>query len=881
MTPEQWQRVRELFHAALEQPPEARLAFVAGQEEDDDLRRLVRELLREEPGSERFLEPPTPPELLSEPIQFRSGSWLIGRRLGAYRVEAEVATGGMGTVFRAVRADGAYEQEVAIKLIRPELASPLLRDRFLAERQALAQLQHPYITRLLDGATTADGLPYFVMELVEGRPITRYCEEKDLSRRERIDLFRRVCEAVQHAHQSLVLHRDLKPSNILVTEDGTPKLLDFGISKLIQEPMDGEPDTQAPTLIGAMTPEYASPEQRRRERVTTASDLYSLGVVLHEILTGRRPDQPIVAPEHELRGDLALVVSKALHEEPERRYASVEQLRLDLGSAVDGLPVLASPDSLPYRAKRFLARHRIGVSALALVILSLAAGIVGLAVGIAEADRERLRAERRALEAEDARRDAKTQAEAAAAAREEALDRERVAQLQAKRAERILGLLSDLLLAGDPLGAPEPDLTVLEALDRASSRLENGELAEDPPSEAVLRSTLGLAYFGLGAYERAEGHLRAALETQRGTAPPDVLATTLNNLAGALYQRGELEESRDLLDEGITVAADLPSKLADLKNTQVQILRALSRFEEAEELQRQVLETFDTSSSDDATGWLSYRQNLAQILQELGRPKEAREMFESILAEARELEPRQPLLEASLLTNLSGTLVEPSDAEESLQQALDIYRAHLRPDHPYIAHVRNNLASQALRRGDFTLAREGFEEARALFEKAYGEEHPSVALVLNNLGQVARQTGDPETARELYRRALDIRRATLPDDHPSIEESELQLGLVCEAVGDDETAVSLLESWLRRGRQASSLPSSLGIGVRATLARAYSRTGRKPTAEGIYKSAIAEAEEKLPPGHLLHRSLLEELLRLYEDWPRPEEAALIRERLER
>jgi serine/threonine protein kinase len=436
LTPESWQRVRQILEQALEVAPERRSVYLeevcAG---DQVLRREVEALIAaDQQAGTGFLagsavEAST---ILTAAEELVS---LTGTRIGPYQIVEEIGHGGMGTVYRAVRADDQYRKEVAIKVVRGGLGDEFRLHRFLAERQILANLDHANIARLLDGGATEDGRPYVVMEYVEGRPIDEYCDQGKLPVPERLKLFRTVCSAVAYAHQHLVIHRDIKPVNILVTKEGEPKLLDFGIAKIL-DPEDTGVD-QTVTVMRLMTPEYASPEQVRGEPITTASDVYSLGVVLYGLLTGRRPYGPasrvprdivqaVIETEPEkpsasvtraetvtaqavsetrdeipeklqrrLRGDLDNIVLKALRKEPERRYASVEQFSEDIRRHLEGLPVIARPDTFFYRSGKFVKRHKASVAAAITVLLTL---IVGLAVTVHEtyiARAERAKAEQR------------------------------------------------------------------------------------------------------------------------------------------------------------------------------------------------------------------------------------------------------------------------------------------------------------------------------------------------------------------------------------------------------------------------------------------------------------------------------------------------------
>jgi eukaryotic-like serine/threonine-protein kinase len=412
VTPERWREAQRLFHEARERPAAERSAFVAGAAAGDaELEAEVASLLAADADSGGFLEtPPAPPET----PRTRVGPWQILREIGH---------GGMGTVYLGERADGPFKKRVAVKVVRRGMDTEAVLKRFRQERQILAGLEHPNIARLLDGGNTDDGLPYLVMEYVEGEPLTAWCTRRGLDVPERLALFRTVCAAVQFAHQNLVVHRDLKPGNIAVTADGTPKLLDFGVAKLLNADLAGTTRDLTVAGGGAFTPEYASPEQIRGDRITTASDVWSLGVLLYELLAGVRPFGSAGAPPGEvakavleaepekpsaaaaraggerarrrLEGDLDTIVLKALRKEPERRYASAEQLSEDLRRHLEGAPVKARRDTFTYRTGKFLSRHRTAAAAAALVLLALLGGILATARQARIAEAEHARAERR------------------------------------------------------------------------------------------------------------------------------------------------------------------------------------------------------------------------------------------------------------------------------------------------------------------------------------------------------------------------------------------------------------------------------------------------------------------------------------------------------
>jgi tetratricopeptide (TPR) repeat protein len=414
VTRERWQAVRNVLERALELDGAERTRYLEEACADDvELRGEVDSLLQaDEQATRAFLTGRAIDHVELTP-DLGSADTLQGRKIGPYLVLEEIGHGGMGTVYRAVRADDQFSQQVAIKVVRGGLGDPLAIQRFKAERQILANLDHGNIARLLDGGATEDGRPYVVMELIQGDPIDKFADLRRLSLTDRLKLFRTVCSAVAFAHQRLVIHRDIKPGNILVTADGDPKLLDFGIAKMLDD--DQQNGTEATvTMVRLMTPEYASPEQVRGEPVTTATDVYSLGVVLYSLLTGRRPYRVTSKTAHEmvqaileteperpsvsnqrLRGDLDNIILKALRKEPDRRYATVEQLSDDVRKHLEGLPVSARPDTFGYRTSKFVRRNKWAVITAGLAVLALLGGMAATLREAYIARTERARAEQR------------------------------------------------------------------------------------------------------------------------------------------------------------------------------------------------------------------------------------------------------------------------------------------------------------------------------------------------------------------------------------------------------------------------------------------------------------------------------------------------------
>jgi serine/threonine protein kinase len=578
MTPEEWHEIKAVLHAALEMNPAERRSYL-----DDAcarrgiLRSDIESLVQSHEESETFLE---------EPVSVSFSSWK-GRQLGAYQIVDEVGEGGMGTVFRATRADGMYDKQVAIKVIRSGFSTSFFVERFRNESRILASLEHPNIARLLDGGVTDDALPYVVLEFVVGLPIDEYCDRHGLSTDDRLKLFRTVCSAVQYAHQNLVVHRDLKPGNILVTEDGVPKLLDFGISKILDPSNEQSGADRTLTVLRMMTPDFASPEQVRGDPITTVSDVYSLGVILYVLLTGQRPyrvkstaphdiikavcdDEPerpsaaaVRSPERTrrtqpapgpaaaegaaesegrrraLRGDLDNIVLKALRKEPERRYATVDQFSEDIRRHFENLPVSARPDTMTYRASKFIARHKAAVAAALSVAIAL---VAGMAVALREAriaDDERIVAERRF---NDVRKLANTLLFEVHDSIRNLSGATEARRLILQRAQEYLDRLA---------GASRTDPGLLRELATAYQRLANVQGNK-------LDANLGNTAKALENHRKAIELRRTALALDPGNQDlRRELAEGYTNLAPILSNAGDKKGARELQEEALLILEKL------------------------------------------------------------------------------------------------------------------------------------------------------------------------------------------------------------------------------------------------------------------------------------------------------------------------------------
>lgn len=714
MQPDLWHRVSPLFERALDLAPEERDEFVESVAGGDEvLRRELVELLAADAQATEFLERPA---LAAAPVdgpEHRAAAGLPGGRVGPYRLLEVLGHGGMGTVYLAERDEG-FQRRVAVKVLRRDLPLAELHERLEVERQVLARLEHPGIARLYDGGTTADGRPYLVMEHVEGEPIDVYCRRLELPVEARLRLFLEVCDAVEHAHRNLLVHRDLKPENILVTAEGSPKLLDFGIAKLLDFERFALPSRVTRTGFRPMTPAFASPEQVRGESVTTASDVYSLGVLLFHLLTGRGPYRPRTDLPHgveaavleqepprpsevaagklarRLSGDLDTIVHKALRKEPERRYGSVRELAEDLTRHLKHRPVLARPEGLLYRAGKLVRRHTLAVAAATL----LAVVLVGFGVV--------------------------TFVQSGRLARERDL-----AQLEGQRAARTADLLFELLSGADPAQAQGSELTVREVLDRGAARL--ADLGDQPALQAATRATLGVVYRRLGLFDRAEPLLEETLAQRRRLHRGDhpEVAESLRELGLLKVEQGEYEAGERLLRQALVMRRELfgpahpqqVQSLADLGGA----LYWLGRYGEAEEVLREAID----------------------------------------LARLQGVETQE---HAGALNDLSLVMQfrrQLDEAERLGREALAMRRRLFGEHHPDIGVSFNNLAVLMHMKGDLEAAEELHRRSVALHRRLFGGEHPAVALVTYNLARLVHYNGELDEAEALYREALAISRRAL------------------------------------------------------------------------------------------------------------------------
>ncbi len=716
----------ELLLAALDKPAAERSAFLSASIDDSGLRRQVEGLLALEDAAEDFL-----PRSRMDLEEVATPGLEAGQRIGPYRLHSVLGRGGMGTVYHASREDD-FTKPVALKIIQRHLLSDATVRRFHAERQILARLEHPNVARLLDGGTTDDGRPYLVLELVDGEPIDAYCRRHNLSIADRLRLILPVFEAIAYAHRNLIVHRDLKPGNVLVTAEGIPKLVDFGIAKLLE---DGEPDNLTRLGERPMTPRYSSPEQVLGDPVTTASDVYSAGVLLYRLLTGRlpgdletcsppemarricehpplkastavqrdRPDreEPAAAADsrklaRQLAGDVDAILLKALRKRPEHRYSTIEEMAEDIRRHLDGRPVNARRGTWLYRAGR-LVRRRPGAVAAAILVAASSVGSTALW--------RRSVADQHLAEAAHLR----------------AVHEQEVAVRERQRAERVSGFLKELFRAARPdayaAAKDQPtqqigQMTVREALDAGRARLAEG-LEGEPELEAELAGTLGDVYRDLGLWHDAGELMSRAVELRRALYPEGDprLAVALNDLASVYYYQKRYARAESLLREALALR---------------------QRFGAEPEL---IARAFN---------------NLASALKPQGRLAEAGRLYEKALA-----------------------LREQALASDDPAVALSLY----------------SLGSLRFEIGELESAEPLLRRALAIYVGAYGEHHTRVASVLSTLGRVLHARGNLAGARGTLERSLATRRDLLGDDHPHVAATQKALAALRDDAGNSDAAL--------------------------------------------------------------------------------------------
>lgn len=828
-----WRRIEELFHQATELSPTARGEFLQGIE-DAALRGEVESLLAADEVAEGLVD-----GAVAESVEWLAEASPEGLPdLGPYRPLRELGRGGFGTVYLAERTDHEFRLEVAVKRLQRDFGPSDLAQRFLLERQILAQLDHPNIAKLFDAGTSDGGDPYFVMEYIDGSPIDGHCDTHRLTTRQRLELMLDVCAAVSYAHRNLVVHRDLKPSNIMVTADGVPKLLDFGIAKLLDEG-SGSPLSMTQTGLLPLTPEYASPEQVRGEALKTTTDVYSLGVLLYRLLSGRAPyvfptprrasvieriicedpvptmseglldrsDEATMLAERrgtsreglgrELAGDLDNIVAKALRKEGERRYGSVERLADDLRRHLDRRPVSATGDSLVYVTGRFLRRHAWAVSTVVLLLLSLLGGIVATTYQMRQAKRHQA------------------------------------------RAERVIDLLvNDVFGSATKDRAQEELPNAREILDQSSRALDR-QLVSTPYVHGTVLTVVGGLYEKLGAYDQAQVFLQRGLDRLRpllGSTHPEVLHLD-GELANVLLDRELFLPARELLEETVRHQRREPRSAEDLT---LSLLR------------------------------------LAIVEHRLGNPEKA----QSLIAESLQLRQRlhgedslQVADAQAIQAQFARQARDSAGAEEIFEKVLEVRIRLLGEDHRDVLTTLSDLAVCAYDQQDFARAEEILLRVVTLSERLYGPVHRDVANPLINLGAVQRKLGHYDAAVPVLERALEVQRQIFGVDHANTLVAARNLARLYLDQRKFEAAEALMRSSLESLRRQNADPLEIAKN-QLDLADLETERGAYDRAIPLYREVDATLRSRLPEGHPNRALPLYQLGRIYgqqKDWERAEE----------
>jgi eukaryotic-like serine/threonine-protein kinase len=818
-------RVEELFQAALDLPIEQREAFLQNSESDPNLRADVARLLRRHADSDTTLR-----------SAFAAAATIPDQALGQvgpYRVLSELGVGGMGTVLLAERMLGDTRQKVALKLIRG-FPTAQARERLARERSLLAELNHPNIARLVDAGETDDHVPYLAMEYVEGTALHAFCSTHGLNLRRRLRLFVQLCRAVQHAHQRLIVHRDIKPGNILVREGGTPVLLDFGIGKLI----DATDRDETATRI--FTPAYAAPEQIAGRAVTTATDIYGLGCVLYELLSGRSlhevniggriPPPSATAIDttqgRVLRGDLDTLVCKAMHEEPERRYASAQALADDIENYLSGKPLTAAPDNLSYRARKFILRHRIA-SIAAIAVLAL----VGVFVWRLYSERQR------------------------------ALQAEAHAERESQSTRRSRDFLVSLFQAAAPGESLGHALTARELIDRGTQKLAE-DLKDEPESAARVAMTIAEVYAALGDPKAAIESGERALVLAAGDSPDRaLLRADILLVLGSEYDNTErFDEARRTTEEALALREKYaPDDRTKIAMTLTDLGNAASRrgdYDAARAYFNRAIPEFEKLPDIEPVERANVLRGLAEVDFNAGKlPESIRDAEQSLQALAtlpeqspERLEPWRVLARAKLAHG------EAPASTAILEHALDIAHISLGENSTKVSNVENDLAVSLNSQGRYKEAIAHLEKSIAIDEKLRPDERAATAFSIINLGSIYESRGDYEKAEMLMKQGIAAIEAETPDE-PQLDFFRSNLARTLMFRGDLKTARQLMERSLTGIGQRDG-EKSFGYAFQVfRLARIELASGNVDAAEQTLRDCVNVIDPLLPPTHPLRAQI--------------------------
>ncbi|QQS35953.1 MAG: serine/threonine protein kinase [Ignavibacteriales bacterium] len=841
-----WSDLKTIFYKAYELNESEREAFIDKNCSDPEIKKEVLSLLSAHDKSEKFMEST---HLLNQ-SEKENSAFFIGKYFGRYKVEKLIAKGGMGLVFLGVR-DDEVKQNAAVKIINPGVASGTVIKRFQNERQTLANLNHPNISRLLDGGITDDGIQFLVMEYIEGIPIDEYCDKKKLNTKERLVLFLKVAAAVRYAHQNLVVHRDLKPNNILITENGEPKLLDFGIAKILSP--GEESDTLTHKGMWNLTPEYASPEQIKGESITTSSDVYSLGIILYKLLTGHNPyriksvfhqdisriitqTEPVkpseviyqtiekisdeettrITPDtisvtregsvdklhKKLKGDLDNIVSMAIRKEVERRYSSIEHFAEDVERFLNDKPVKAHEDSWAYRTKKFIKRNKAAVIPAAIIFIIINLGLAGIL----------------------------WQGHLAAKERD-------TAKLEAEKSNRIKSFLLDMISAPDPRKEGK-EVKVIDVINKASGKLQF-ELSRHPQIEAEIRTMLGNTYQNLGIYNSAESEMNKALEINKKLfgGKSKETAMSLKNLGLVYHYEGDYEKTEQFYNAS---------------------LEMLKEIEETPSFERAlVLDAIGSLMTDKG----DYEK--AEVI-----TKQALTISESIKG------PEDPDV-AQIKNNLATSLnyLDKLDEADSLyREALRVFRKHYGNYHIQVSRVINNLAFISIFKKEHDKAIPLLEEALNIKIKVLGEDHPDLILAYSNVGSTYHNIGVYDKAEKYMKASVDAGLKNFDENNVNLSRSYMWYGRALEGNGKYEEGIFYLNKAYEIRRNEFGDKNNLTLTTQLHLGKCLGTAKKYNEAEKQLLQCYSGFKEISGTGNENTNKTLSTLVDLYNSWGKKKEA---------
>jgi len=878
MTPEhnsgdRWSRVQALFHEALSCSPQDRSTFLDGECGDDTaLRDEVLSLLasHDDGGPLGALEDDD--AAVSPALEW----------IGPYRLLRRLGEGGMGTVYLGEREGAGFTQTVALKLIRAGYRDPQLEERLKAERRILARLEHPGIARLIDGGATPTGQPFVAMEYVEGIALIDHCDRHRLDVAERLRLFLDVCETVHYAHQQLVVHRDLKPSNILVTPDGRPKLLDFGIAKFLTPETASAASTRSARWI---TPAYASPEQIRGEQVSTLTDVYALGILLYELLSGRRPydveylspaevervvcevepermSASLVRPKRtgvtaerlrrQLAGDLDTIALKALAKDPARRYASVEKLSEDIQRHQNGLPVLARPDSFGYRASKFIRRHKPSVIAATVAVVALLGGVAASAWQASVAKRERDRAQQALRQSED-----------------------------------VTSYLVDIFASSDPARGAVDTVAARELLRQGLERAE--ALRAQPEVQARMFVALGEVYANLGEFDQARGLMERALTIRRTVYGADhvEVAQSMDHLGTLLRRTGEYAQAESLYARALTMKrrvlrADDP-EIAETLQLLGFLMPYVGRTAESVQDYREALDLLRSRPGTDTARIAEATLLLAQARRNYGDYAEAEQTYREALAlYQRATGPESDGVSVTMVhlgDLLQRQLYRVDEAIALYQKALPIQEELLGDSHPRLVHVLSSLAEALDQQEQWDEAEALLRRTLAIRERTWGLHHSNTAEGLDALASHMFRRGNYQQAESLLRQSIALWRETMGPEHQAVAGTLMMLGRTLAELHRYQEADSVFNETERLRIEASG-PHHSNLAVAYTYhALLHVRQRQFEEAERLLQRAEAIVHATIAEEHHHTQWVYEGFVELYDAWGRPDDAARYRAKL--